>query len=262
MLHGSETTVRATVGAAAAAVGVIAFGTLLLSVAVEALRGRTHGVRLVTLADRVLPGASRRTAVGLITAIALVLPGATPAGASPGERGSPAAEPAPDPTRSPSPLREWLTRPVEPDDDRPVAPSTSTTTSTTTPATASTTTTTRARTVPSTVPTTTTSTTTPRPSTITTTPRPPIAEPRETDPPTLPPPVVTVNPSPPQTTVVVRPGDCLWTIAAGRLGPGATNADIDRAWRAIWDANRDRIGADPNLIHPGLMLTVPAPVVP
>jgi nucleoid-associated protein YgaU len=56
---------------------------------------------------------------------------------------------------------------------------------------------------------------------------------------------------------VVRAGDCLWRIAARHLGAAATNAAIDAAWRAIYAVNRAAIGDDPNLIHPGLTLTLP-----
>lgn len=56
---------------------------------------------------------------------------------------------------------------------------------------------------------------------------------------------------------VVQPGDCLWRIAARRLGAGATNQAIDGAWRAIYAANRAAVGENPNLIHPGLVLTLP-----
>lgn len=59
------------------------------------------------------------------------------------------------------------------------------------------------------------------------------------------------------TTVVVVPGDCLWTIAARHLGPGATNVDIATEWRRWYDANREVIGADPDLILPGQRLTPP-----
>ena len=58
-------------------------------------------------------------------------------------------------------------------------------------------------------------------------------------------------------TYTVVPGDCLWSIAAGVLGRGATARAIDRGWRAIYAANRDAIGPDPNLIHPGLVLSLP-----
>ena len=58
-------------------------------------------------------------------------------------------------------------------------------------------------------------------------------------------------------TYTVAPGDCLWSIAARVLGRNATARAIDRGWRAIYAANRAAIGADPNLIHPGLVLTLP-----
>ncbi len=55
---------------------------------------------------------------------------------------------------------------------------------------------------------------------------------------------------------VVVAGDCLWDIAARLIGPSASNAAIDRGWRAIYAANRAAIGDDPGLIHPGLVLTI------
>jgi nucleoid-associated protein YgaU len=70
-----------------------------------------------------------------------------------------------------------------------------------------------------------------------------------------PPPVAPTTSAP--ALVVVVEGDCLWSIAADRLGPDATNPAIDRAWRAIYTANRDAIGDDPNLIFPGLELALP-----
>lgn len=57
--------------------------------------------------------------------------------------------------------------------------------------------------------------------------------------------------------VVVVEGDCLWSIAAGRLGPDASNHAIDDAWRAIWARNRAVIGDNPNLIFPGVHLELP-----
>lgn len=56
---------------------------------------------------------------------------------------------------------------------------------------------------------------------------------------------------------VVVPGDCLWTIAAHRLGTLATAADVDREWRRIYEVNRARIGANPSLILPGQRLDLP-----
>ena len=59
-------------------------------------------------------------------------------------------------------------------------------------------------------------------------------------------------------TVVVRPGDSLWRIAARDLGPGATPAQINRAWPAWHATNLETIGADPNRIFPGQTLRPPA----
>ncbi|WP_121255267.1 LysM peptidoglycan-binding domain-containing protein [Nocardioides ferulae] len=56
---------------------------------------------------------------------------------------------------------------------------------------------------------------------------------------------------------VVRPGDSLWSIAASTLRPGATDAEIDSYWRTLHAHNRDVVGADPALIHPGQRLTLP-----
>ena len=64
------------------------------------------------------------------------------------------------------------------------------------------------------------------------------------------------TPAPADQTVVVW-GDCLWAIAARRLGPDAGNTAIDATWRAIYALNRDAIGDDPNLIFPGLHLALP-----
>lgn len=58
-------------------------------------------------------------------------------------------------------------------------------------------------------------------------------------------------------TVVVRPGDSLWAIAEHRLGPDSDAADIAAAWPRWHAANRERIGPDPDLIHPGTRLVVP-----
>ncbi len=63
----------------------------------------------------------------------------------------------------------------------------------------------------------------------------------------------------PAGTVVVRPGDSLWTIAARELGPRASQVAIDRRWPHWYAANADRIGPDPGLIRPGLHLQTPTP---
>ena len=59
---------------------------------------------------------------------------------------------------------------------------------------------------------------------------------------------------------VVQPGDSLWSIAADQLPDGASAARIASAWPSWWSANRDRLGADPDLIHPGTRLTPPSTV--
>lgn len=60
-------------------------------------------------------------------------------------------------------------------------------------------------------------------------------------------------------TVTVRTGDSLWSISRDLLGQGAaTDPEIAAAWPLLHAANQDRIGADPDLLHPGLELVVPA----
>ena len=58
-------------------------------------------------------------------------------------------------------------------------------------------------------------------------------------------------------TVTVQPGDSLWRIAARTLGPGASDADIDNAWRAWYFTNQQVVGDDPDQIVPGQQLTAP-----
>jgi nucleoid-associated protein YgaU len=57
--------------------------------------------------------------------------------------------------------------------------------------------------------------------------------------------------------VVVRSGDSLWSLAAARLPGTARPAEVERAWRAVYAANRAEIGPDPGLIHPGQRLHLP-----
>jgi nucleoid-associated protein YgaU len=61
---------------------------------------------------------------------------------------------------------------------------------------------------------------------------------------------------------VVRPGDTLWAIAAGRLPTRAAPAAVDRAWRSLYIANRAVIGPDPDLIHVGTELRLPPVLQP
>lgn len=66
--------------------------------------------------------------------------------------------------------------------------------------------------------------------------------------------------STPDRTVTVQPGDSLWRITAGLLPAGSDDARIAAAWPLVHAANRDVIGPDPGLIHPGDVLTIPAEV--
>src|SRR5688572_11192180 len=59
-------------------------------------------------------------------------------------------------------------------------------------------------------------------------------------------------------TVVVRRGDTLWAIARARLGSRADVASTAREVRRWHDENRDVIGSDPDLIHPGQRLDAPS----
>jgi resuscitation-promoting factor RpfA len=61
----------------------------------------------------------------------------------------------------------------------------------------------------------------------------------------------------PQADVVVRPGDCLWRVAARSLGRAATPSATAAAWPRWWAANRAAIGDNPDLLRPGLQLRAP-----
>lgn len=58
------------------------------------------------------------------------------------------------------------------------------------------------------------------------------------------------SPSFSQTYTVVK-GDCLWNIAKKFYGDGSK-------YTVIYDANKDVVGGNPNLIYPGQVLTIPA----
>ena len=61
------------------------------------------------------------------------------------------------------------------------------------------------------------------------------------------------RPAPQPRVHVVRPGESLWSIAEATSGSGG----LDQRWRAIWAANHDVIGDDPDLILPGQRLRLP-----
>jgi Tfp pilus assembly protein FimV len=79
------------------------------------------------------------------------------------------------------------------------------------------------------------------------------------DRPSAPPPSPT-KPHPPA-HVTVHPGDSLWGIAANeeqrRLGRSPQAGEVARAWPRWYVANRDVVGADPDVIRPGQRLTAP-----
>jgi nucleoid-associated protein YgaU len=58
---------------------------------------------------------------------------------------------------------------------------------------------------------------------------------------------------------VVRPGDTLWEIAAERLPRDARPSEVAAAAARWWSANRTVIGPDPNVLHPGQVLSIPSP---
>ena len=65
--------------------------------------------------------------------------------------------------------------------------------------------------------------------------------------------------SPPSSspTHTVAPGESLWSITAHLLPTGSAPARIAQDWPALYRANSEAIGADPSLIRPGTVLSVP-----
>ena len=61
-------------------------------------------------------------------------------------------------------------------------------------------------------------------------------------------------------TVTVRRGDTLWDLAARHLGAGATDGEIAAEWPRWYAANREVVGADPDLLLPGQQLAPPGRV--
>jgi nucleoid-associated protein YgaU len=213
-------------GTAVAAVALA--GLLAIAFVAELLRRRRRATRLVATLDRAVPIAVRAAVVSVVSLVTALV-GARPAGGTDSVRG-------------------WLDgSPTTTIATAAPAPSTSTRA----PSSSSTTTTTLAR--PTAL----------APPVVL---EPPVT-PADLDPPvTAPPapsPVPATTPAPAPapsragTRYVVVAGDCLWAIAERRLAPGADARSIDAGWRAIYATNRVAIGDDPNLIHPGLTLTLP-----
>lgn len=71
------------------------------------------------------------------------------------------------------------------------------------------------------------------------------------------PPVHAAPMEPAHSTVVVLRGDTLWSIAARSLGGSANNFEIAQAWPRWYAANKHIIGADPNQLLPGQILSAP-----
>ena len=63
-------------------------------------------------------------------------------------------------------------------------------------------------------------------------------------------------------SVVVQPGDSLWSISEERLAPNATPQRILNGTERIYALNRNLIGADPDLIFVGQELVVPPVMSP
>lgn len=57
--------------------------------------------------------------------------------------------------------------------------------------------------------------------------------------------------------IVVHTGDSLWRLTAERLPRDADDATIEHAWRRLYAANSELIGADPDHIEPGQRLARP-----
>lgn len=63
---------------------------------------------------------------------------------------------------------------------------------------------------------------------------------------------------PSRSTHVVDVGESLWSITAAALGAQAGDAAVAAAWPSLYRANAETLGGDPDLIHPGTALILPA----
>ena len=59
------------------------------------------------------------------------------------------------------------------------------------------------------------------------------------------------------TTVTIAQGDTLWSLTRDALPEGATTTQIAEAWPRLYDANKDVLGDNPDLIPVGVTITIP-----
>ncbi len=62
--------------------------------------------------------------------------------------------------------------------------------------------------------------------------------------------------------VTVHPGDSLWTLTRRLLPPDSADRAVAAAWPRLYRLNAREVGPDPDLIHPGSRLRVPAQLTP
>ncbi len=60
-----------------------------------------------------------------------------------------------------------------------------------------------------------------------------------------------------RSALVVRSGDSLWSLAERRLPDGSSDRAVTHGWHRLYAVNADRVGPDPDLLHPGTRLVVP-----
>jgi nucleoid-associated protein YgaU len=58
--------------------------------------------------------------------------------------------------------------------------------------------------------------------------------------------------------ITVLAGDTLWDIAARDLGPAASDVDVALHWPRWYQANKAKIGENPDVLLPGQILNPPA----
>jgi hypothetical protein len=63
----------------------------------------------------------------------------------------------------------------------------------------------------------------------------------------------------PERTVIVKPGDSLWSISEQGLGPEASPQRVYDQTYQMYALNRNLIGSDPDLIFAGQRLSLPPP---